>query len=418
MDTRNNKVLMLAVRAGELMLKNGAEVYRAEMMVEQICHACKFPYAQCFITPTGIFASLGKDDEAAEAQTIIKRVKRLTIDLEKVSLVNAFVRRFVVAQAYSEHDIERALTELDRIDSTEGFNLPLRLLAIATIGVFFTMINNGSLIDGLCAIAVGVCTYLFSLGVGRLHINHFIVVFASCFFAAGLALVVFNLGFCSSLSAMILGSIIVFLPGVAITNAARDMLSGDMLSGVCRGAESMLTTIAIAGGVGVLLKLAPIALQADLATQFALPLEFLFALCGTMGIAVIVNIPRRYLLAVGLIAACGWLVYQLTVQTGNSRIIACFLGTCTIALLAEIATRVSKDAATLFIIPAIFPLVPGKVLYSAMLQFINNDPVAAAANGTDALVMAGAIAVGLLVVISLTRVTSSLYRRVLKRELW
>jgi uncharacterized membrane protein YjjB (DUF3815 family) len=243
------------------------------------------------------------------------------------------------------------------------------------------------------------------------------VVFASCFVAAGLALLVFNLGFCSSLGAMILGSITVFLPGVAITNAARDLLSGDMLSGVSRGAESMLVAIAIAGGVGMLLKFAPAPVNADVNSQFILPIEFLFAFFGTMGIAVIVNIPRRYLVVAGLIAACGWVVYEVVINFGSSKVLGCFLGTCTIALFAEIATRLTKDAATLFIIPAIFPLVPGRVMYNAMLQLINNDLNAAMENGTEAMLMAGGIAIALLVMISLTRITSSLYRQIRKLDI-
>ena len=416
MEVSKNIVLMLAVRAGEIMLKSGAEVYRAEATIEQICHACQYPSVQCFITPTGIFASLGENDTQVEVQTIIRRVKRLSIDLEKVSLINAFVNRLMSMESHSEESLAKSLEELDRIDAVGGFALPLRLCAMVLIGVFYTMMNSGSLLDGLSTIVVGVVAYLFSLWIKRLQINHFIVVFSSCFLAAGLALLVFNIGFCSSLGAMIIGSIIVFLPGVAITNAARDLLSGDMLSGVSRGAESLLAAIAIAGGVGMLLKLAPPPVHADIQSQFILPLEFLFAFFGTMGVAVIVNIPRRYLVAVGLIAACGWVVYELAMDVGNSRLLGCFLGTCTIALLAEIATRLTRDAATLFIIPALFPLVPGKVMYGAMLRLLDNDLDAAMASGSEALFMAGGIAIALLVMISLTRIFSSLYRRIRKQE--
>ncbi|MCL1846683.1 MAG: threonine/serine exporter family protein [Coriobacteriia bacterium] len=411
MEARYNKILMLAVRAGEIMLKSGAEVYRAEDTVERLCRACDIPYVQSFFTTTGIFASLGDDERSMEIQTVVRRVKSLTTDLEKVSLVNSFVRRFIAAPTHSEEDIDKGLEELERIDAIGGFSLPIRLLAMFVIAVAFTMLNGGSLTDGLCTIAIATITYLFSLSVERLRINGFIVVFASCFLAAALSLLIFNLGFCSSLGAMIVGSIVVFLPGVAITNAARDLLSGDMLAGVARSAESMLLAIAIAGGVGMCLRFAPLPVHADFPSQFILPLGFLFAFLGTMGVAVIVNIPRRYLVLAGLIAACGWLIYELVVQHGSSSVYGCFLGTCSIALLAEIVTRITKDAATLFIIPAIFPLVPGKVMYNAMLQFIDSNPSAAISALSEALLIAGGIAVALLVMISLTRIASTVYHR-------
>ncbi|MCL1798734.1 MAG: threonine/serine exporter family protein [Eggerthellaceae bacterium] len=416
MKARENKALRLAVRAGEIMLESGAEVYRAEEAVEDICKACGIPHVQSFITTTGVFVSVGTDDQQAEVQTAIRRVRHIGTDLEKVSRVHAFIRRFVAAPSHSEAEIEEGLEELERIDATRGFSLPVRLAAMVVIAAFYTVMNGGSLIDGGCAVVVGVLTYLFSLWVGRLRINHFIVVFASCFLAAGLSLLFFNFGFCSSLGAMVIGSIAVYLPGVAITNAVRDLLSGDMLSGVSRGVESLLVTIAIAGGVGMLLKVAPAPIHADTPLSLIIPLQFLCAFVGTMGIAVIVDIPRRYLVVAGLIAACGLLVYDVAVLEGSSRIVGCFLATCTVALLAEISTRVTRDAASLFIIPAIFPLVPGKVMYNAMLQLIDNDLDAAMATGLEALFVAGSIAVALLVVISLTRITSSLYRTVRKLD--
>ncbi|MCL2807946.1 MAG: threonine/serine exporter family protein [Coriobacteriia bacterium] len=411
-EARDKKVLRLAIRAGEIMLKSGAEVYRAEDTVERICKACGFTYVQSFITTTDILVSLGASDREAEVHTALKRIKKVYTDLEKVSLIHAFVGRFTATNDHTDDSIEKAFAELDDIDATDGFSLPIRLLAIVLIATFFTMMNNGSLIDGLSTIAIGVLAYLFSLPIKKLQVNHFIVTFSSCFLAAAMALLVFNLGFCSSLSAMIIGSITVFLPGVPITNSVRDLLSGDMLSGVSRGVESLLTSVAIAGGVGMLLRIAPSPIHGDVPTELFLPVAFLFALFGTMGIAIILNIPRRYLLIVAAIAACGWVVYELAVMTDNPRVIASFLATCTIALIAEIVKRITKDAATLFIIPAIYPLVPGKIMYAAMLQMINNNLEAALSIGSEAVLVAGSIAVALLVVISLTRILTMARSRI------
>jgi len=391
------------------MLKSGAEVYRAESTIERICRVCDIPYVQSFITATDILISLGNNEEQAEVQTILKRVKHTYTDLEKISQIHTFVGRFTVAAPHSEESIEAGLEELERIDATSGFDFPVRLIAIVLISAFFTMMNYGSFLDGLATIGVGIVTYLFSLMIKRLQVNQFIVTFTSCFVAAALALLVFNIGFCSSLSAMIIGSIVVYLPGVAITNSVRDLLAGDMLSGVSRGVESTLTSIAIAGGVGLLLRIAPLPVHADVQTEFFFPLVILFAFLGTIGIAIVVNIPRRYLVAAGVIAACGWAIYELAILTGNSRIIACFLGTCVIALIAEVVTRVTKNTATLFIIPAIYPLVPGKIMYAAMLEMINGNQEVALGIGLEALLVAGSIAVALLVVISLTRIIAMAY---------
>ncbi|MFQ7474032.1 MAG: threonine/serine exporter family protein, partial [Anaerovoracaceae bacterium] len=54
---------------------------------------------------------------------------------------------------------------------------------------------------------------------------------------------------------IIIGSIMLFVPGVAITNSIRDFLSGDMLSGIARMTEAVLTAVSLAAGAGVMLKL-------------------------------------------------------------------------------------------------------------------------------------------------------------------
>ena len=43
------------------------------------------------------------------------------------------------------------------------------------------------------------------------------------------------------------------VPGLAITNAIRDTISGDLLSGVIRAAEAFLVAVSIAVGIGAVL---------------------------------------------------------------------------------------------------------------------------------------------------------------------
>ncbi len=54
---------------------------------------------------------------------------------------------------------------------------------------------------------------------------------------------------------MIISSIMLLVPGLAITNAVRDTVAGDYLSGVARATEAILVAIAIAVGVGFVLSI-------------------------------------------------------------------------------------------------------------------------------------------------------------------
>jgi len=69
-------------------------------------------------------------------------------------------------------------------------------------------------------------------------------------FGATFALIFVGLGLAPSIDYIIIGAIMPLLPGVALVNAIRDILDGDMLAGSARIMEAVLTAIAIAAGVG------------------------------------------------------------------------------------------------------------------------------------------------------------------------
>jgi uncharacterized membrane protein YjjP (DUF1212 family) len=54
---------------------------------------------------------------------------------------------------------------------------------------------------------------------------------------------------------IIIGGIMILVPGLALTNAIRDTMSGDLVSGTARGVEAIIVTIAIVAGSGTMLKL-------------------------------------------------------------------------------------------------------------------------------------------------------------------
>ncbi len=106
------RALILAIRAGEIMMKNGAEIYRVEEVITRICHACGVPYVEVFATPTGIFASIGTGGADGETETYIKSISSRTTDLNKISRVNSFSRRFTTTDL-SVEDGMKELTEID-----------------------------------------------------------------------------------------------------------------------------------------------------------------------------------------------------------------------------------------------------------------------------------------------------------------
>ncbi len=140
--------------------------------------------------------------------------------------------------------------------------------------------------------------------------------------------------------------------------------------------------------------------------------EFIFALLGTLGFALIFNVPLRHIPIASVIGGAGWVVYQIAVAMDCGVAIACFFGACTVGLTSDIASRVCREAATIFVIPGVLPLVPGAGTYYTMLAIIQGNLDAAAAKGIETLAMAGAIALGLLVMGTVIQIVRGAVKRI------
>ena len=133
---------------------------------------------------------------------------------------------------------------------------------------------------------------------------------------------------------------------------------------------------------------------------------------GALGYAVINNIPKKHLIATAFVACLGYAVYMLFLP---NEILGCFLGACVIAGMGEIFARTLKDAATLFILPGIIPLVPGAKMYNMTLSLLNQDFSTAATLGVQVLMYAGSIAIAILLVSSTIRSTVNHLHRMSKK---
>ncbi len=131
--------------------------------------------------------------------------------------------------------------------------------------------------------------------------------------------------------------------------------------------------------------------------------QFFYALLSTAGFCLIFNVPRRHMVSASAVGALGWIAFQYALSFGYGNIAACFLGSCAVALLSDICSRLLKDATTLFIIPGILPLVPGAGMYNTMLAFLDGNFEKMTKIGSETILMAGSIAVALLMVASFVK---------------
>ena len=243
------KIIILALFAGEIMVKSGAEIYRVEDTITRICKACNIPYVEVYATPTSLFLSVDKGEDN-DMTTYIKSIKGAKTDLGKIAETNQFSRDFV----NTDLSIEEGMDWLRKIEQKEPYPFWVRVFFAGLACASFSIMFNGGLVDFFCTFFVGAIVYIASICIDRLETNYFIKGVFCTAIAALLALACASFSIGASSGAITIGALMLFVPGVAITNALRDFLSGDMVSGLVRMAEAFVIAVSLGVGAGIVLK--------------------------------------------------------------------------------------------------------------------------------------------------------------------
>ena len=249
-DNYKKEVLSFALFVGEMMLSNGAETYRVEDTIIRICKSRGFRHVNVFTSPTTLIIS----DERFDGLSFMKTVKSRSTNLNKIVLYNDFSRKFVNNPDMS---VKEARNELRNINRT-AYSYPNHINCIASglASGFFALLIGGHTINNFILTSIA-STFGFII---YKHISKTssVSVFASLIasmIVATFGITFTQLGWISSPTTLIVGSIMPLLAGVAFVKGIRDLISGDLISGVAIIFEACLTSIAVATGVGVILEL-------------------------------------------------------------------------------------------------------------------------------------------------------------------
>lgn len=244
------QMVSLAGIAGEVMLKNGAETYRIEATMEHMAKACGARAVECFVIPTGVFLTV--TDEAGCTLTAMRRVRDRTINLDRISKVNELSRR-LVAQRMDYEDAKKILERISK--ERTGFSLLPSMFASGAIGGGTAVLQNALFIETAAAFVAAMMVRYIAHVVSKFHGVQFTFEFLGGMAVAFCGILLHSLWPHLRPDAVIIGGIMPLVPGMAITNAIRDVIAGDLLSGLSRGLEAALTAVAVAMGVVIVLSL-------------------------------------------------------------------------------------------------------------------------------------------------------------------
>lgn len=235
------RILCNALTIGEEMLRSGAEVSRVEDSISRICSAYGAQRVDIFTITATMVASC---DFEGKTYTQTRRIKSHKTNLCLLDNLNSLSRK-ICAERPNQDFVEG---ELSRILAEKGYPFLLRMLGWALTAGSFTVFFGGGWVDGaisaiIGALLMGCVNFVENKGFNKVYSN-----LISSFFVSLLAYLSVWAGLGASSDKIIIGNIMLLIPGLALTNSLRDLIGGDIVTGTLRFFEACLIALAIAGG--------------------------------------------------------------------------------------------------------------------------------------------------------------------------
>ena len=245
-----NKLLDMVSEMGYRLMKSGAEIYRVEESIQRLLQAYGAPRGEVFAIPNCLMVSLTSPDGRPVTQ--IRRMPTHGTDIYLLEKYNGLCRRL----CRETPAFEEALEQMEAITRTHRvYSLPTQLAAHFLGCGMFSLFYGGTPADGLCGglcgMVIGLCMALMT----RLGANLFFRTIAGGAASALAAVALTRLGVGQNQDLIIIGALMALVPGIAMTNAMRDIMAGDMVAGISKAAEALLIGAAIALGTALALGL-------------------------------------------------------------------------------------------------------------------------------------------------------------------
>ena len=125
-------------------------------------------------------------------------------------------------------------------------------------------------------------------------------------------------------------------------------------------------------------------------------IQFLVAVLATISFAILFNAPRKEVLFCGLTGAFGWIIYYIMTTQDVNKVLSSAVATLGLTLVTRVLAVTRQNPVTVYLLPGIFPLVPGAgIYYTAYYLFQGNNSMSLD-KGLETIYIAGAIVFGII----------------------
>lgn len=245
-----DSLLELAADLGYGLLESGAEIYRVEESIQRLLLAYGSQAADPFVIPNCIIVSF----RTPQGQTLtqVRRMPSHGTDVDLIERYNDLCRRL----CREAPPLEEARSALDAVSQNRRqYSIPVLCTAYFLGCAAFTLLFNGTLRDAICGGVCGLAVGLALMAMTRLGTNLFFKSMLGAALSAFMALGATHLCIGEHSEPIIIGALMALVPGIMFTNAIRDVMAGDMVAGITKVADALLTGVSVALGTAFALGL-------------------------------------------------------------------------------------------------------------------------------------------------------------------
>ena len=367
-DKERELIFEVAGMAGDILLRSGAEISRVDETMRRIACAYELENVSTFVLSNGIF--LTSETEGSNHQVRVRHIPLAGARLDRIDAVNELSREIELG-FFTPTEAKAKLKEIEKLPQKPGWH---QILAAGIGSGAFCFLFGGDVLDSLAAFQDRHQRQRWSPGHGA----------DPAFLPAGLR-APSGSHVCGGAASADSGSGLYELdPGFRRSGLYR---WGGTVTGhadcdfqhrpgrgpdddVVRNRRQLMILRLIEEGIA--------------------------AGIGTIAFALMFHVPKQYYLCGGVAGAAGWLVYRALELNVNSLMGPVFAGAFTVVFLSRIFAVRKKCPVTMFLIPGIFPLVPGMGIYQTAQALVGSDWDLAASKGLTSIKFAVAIVGGIL----------------------
>ena len=355
---------------GKAMITFGGEIWRVEETLGMLFDTYCFKKYDILVMSNGLHATAQTWD--GRVYTQVRHLNGTHYDLNKLE------KLFSLAAELQEKPlgVDRLRVKIDEILDSPGIPVKKALAGTIIAACSFCVFYDGDINDVFVVAITAVIVYYVSTNSMKLLRNTLTANTFSALVMEAVILIMTHIGVAHNPGPITIACILLLVSGLGITSGFKDLIHGDVLSGIIDTTFSVLGAIGIALGITIAMFLMP-GVEINNNVQPAIGdylIELISCTVGCTGFAMVFGAKGRTLIYSAVGAAVTWIIFFLLYNDSIDGVFGATLaGAAFVALYSLVLERLIRIPAIVIMTACIIPLIPGSNLYYTVLGAIVHD---------------------------------------------